>query len=383
MMGTDLQVRRTLDMTRAPTEQWNEEMMKLVASQVLKRASTKGEQLYCLAVADALGLNPFIDEIYFLPTKSKDGSGPGLKPYIGRNGLVKKATDRGAYFEADTVHENDKFRMARKRDGTVEVSHSYGAADRGEILGAYAFLHFRNGDRPAFFYAKLDEYLPTFDAEWKMAASPWGNQRSAMIEKCAMIGAGRKRLDLGNVLMDGELPIYEQQQAAGPDTATVVEAEVEPFGFDGLPERLRVAVARVEELSPGSWPPAKCEMVFTGMSDAELDAIAVVIEGEADLLAERAVVDAPGRSEEQAGDASSEEPASAEGLTEAEVVEEVLPPVESVERAAMLRARLRDLEDRMNEPELLEHESVELDHEYSVVEAQLHALEDPGQGSLI
>lgn len=185
MATTDLAVRRTLDLTRAPDEQWNEEMVKVVAKNIFRgKEITQPQLYYCLNVAESLALNPLIGEIYFLPAKSRDGAGPAWTPYIGRNGLVKKAGERGAYYESDTVHENDKFTMRRKSDGTMAVTHSYGTADRGEIIGAYAFLHFRNGDRPSFFYAKLSEYLPEFDNDWKMKVSPWGNQRSAMIEKC-------------------------------------------------------------------------------------------------------------------------------------------------------------------------------------------------------
>lgn len=376
MSSTDLDVRRTLDMTRAPTEQWNEEMMALVAATVLKRASTRGEQIYCLAVADALALNPFIDEIYFLPTKSTDGSGPGIKPYIGRNGLVKKAAERGAYFESETVHENDRFRVTRKANGEVTVTHSYGATDRGPIIGAYAFLHGPQWEHPSFFYAKLEEYLPTFDAEWKMSKSPWGNQRSAMIEKCAMIGAGRKRLDLGNVLMDGEIARFEQMQQAGP-APLAVEAPQE-FDWEALPAgpqtigRLRAAASALD------WTPAKAELVLRGLDQTELAAKADELEAQAQAAqsgsGDAAAADdlSPAEGSGSAAAAGSDD----EGVADAEVVPDA-------EHAAALERRIADLEERMAIAAPESDEFAMLSEELDAVQAELEAVRNPDQGSLL
>lgn len=379
-MTTAVELRRTLDLTRAPDEQWNDEMMRLVASQVLKRASTKSEQVYCLAVADALGLNPFIGEIYFIPSKSKDGSGPGLLPYIGRNGLVAKAAERNAYFESETVHANDKFSMRRRQDGTVAVAHSYGSAERGEIVGAYAFLHFRNGDKPAFFYAKLSEYLPSFDQDWKMAASPWGNQRSAMIEKCAMIGAGRKRLNLGNVLIDGEIARFEEQQARGPKQVESVPVEFDFAQFTADPELAR----RLEDAAGAAgWPPAKCEMVMTGQSTDALERIVAEMEVEANRPATGHVVDAPATPEVPEGDSPSEPTDTAEGgrMADEPPDADVLAPEES-ERVDTLMARAAQLEQRMMAAPEASDEQAAYSEELDQVNAELEALTNPDQTSL-
>src|SRR5579875_662347 len=135
-MATDVVVREgTFDLTRAPQERWNEEMLKVVAKNVFRGMEVTQPQLYfCLSVAESLGLNPMIQEIYFIPGKSRDGRGLAFVPYIGRNGLVMKASERGYYYESDTVHANDKFRIYRKADGERTCTHSYGAADRGEIV---------------------------------------------------------------------------------------------------------------------------------------------------------------------------------------------------------------------------------------------------------
>jgi hypothetical protein len=377
-MSTALEVRRSLDLTRAPNEQWNEEMVKVVAKNVFRgKDITQAQLYYCLNVAESLALNPMIGEVYFLPSKSKDGAGPAWAPYIGRNGLVKKANERGAYYESDTVHENDKFTMRRKQDGTMAVTHSYGSGERGAIVGAYAFLHFRNGDKPAFFYAKLDEYLPTFDQDWKMNASPWGNQRSAMIEKCAMIGAGRKRLDLGNVLIDAEGAIVAQMGDVGPRTAPPLPAQEVDFSqFTDDPELAAKLQAATEA---ADWPAAKCELVMAGRSREQLDAIAdgLLLEAQANQARSGHVTDAESPPEAQEGDTSSGAELSAEGVTDADVVDP-----EEAERIDMLMARAAQLEQRMMAAPDGSEEQVAYSEELDTVQAELEALTNPDQTSL-
>lgn len=381
-MATSTELARPagFDLTRAPNERWNEAMVEMVSKSLFRNQQMTQTALYfCLSVAEGLGLNPLVGEIYFIPGKSRDGKGPSLQPYIGRNGLVKKARERGHHFESETVRANDKFRMTRGRDGAIRITHSYGLDDRGDVVGAYAFLHDDAGVRkPAFFYARLDEYLPTFDADWKMDASPWGNQRSAMIEKCAMIGAARKRLDLGNVLMDGELASYEQQRDAGPGGEPVEAAVFDWGSLDAVPEplvdRLMAAVETVNEIDPTLWPVAKLELVFTGRSADELEMIAAGIEEDARTAASRAPQAAPERSEGREGDSSPEPDASGEGVTDAQVVEEA-----SVEH---LRSQVADLERALRDPDLDETERAELENELDALQTAIAAGEDPGQETL-
>lgn len=398
--GTAVEVRATLDLTRAPSEQWNAEMVATVAKNVFRgKAITQPQLYYCLSVAESLGLNPMIGEVYFLPSKSKDGAGPAWSPYIGRNGLVVKAAERGAYYESDTVHANDKFSMRRTRDGQVAVTHSYGSADRGEIVGAYAFLHFRNGDRPAFFYAKLSEYLPTFDQDWKMKASPWGNQRSAMIEKCAMIGAGRKRLNLGNVLIDAEGAIVEQMGSTGPRSVLAQEGDELDFAQftddPELAERLRLAAAGA------GWPAAKSEMVMAACSHDELEQIAAAIEREAMNRGASEHVAAAGATPEVPADDPSPEPdgtaegrrmadeAAAADLAEAELermADEVVTDAQVVEpeeqeRVEALMARAARLEQQMMGAADASDEQAAYSAELDLVQAELDALSNPDQTS--
>lgn len=386
MSSTDLVERRSFDLTRAPDEQWNEEMTKLVASQVLRgRAVTKGELYFCLAVADGLNLNPFVGEVYFIPGKGKDGEGPRLTPYIGRTGLVKKADEQGCYFESETVRENDKFRMTRRASGEVVVTHSYGMADRGKIVGAYAFLHERaEGVKPAFFFARWEEYAPKFDQEWKFEKSPWGNQESAMIEKCAKIGAGRKRLQLGNVLSDGEITRVQQMQEVGPGRR--LEAPQGEFDWSTLQAsesviaRLRDAVEALNEVVPFSWTPARLEMVLTGMGSVELERLAESIEAEAERARARVSVspEPPAADDltptDGSGSAAGAEDGS-DGVQDAVVVADA-------EHAEALQRRLDGLAEDLNDP-LISPENAKLaQEEYDKVERELAAVKDPGQTSL-
>lgn len=353
---------RSFDLTRAPSEQWNEEMLKLVAGTVLKGASTRAEQFYCLAVADSLNLNPFIDEIYFIKVKSRDGGGKVLKPYIGRNGLVAKATERGAYYDAAEVHANDEFEVERTQTGRVKMRHKWSPKDRGAIIGAWAMLYGPWG-HPAFSYIDIAEYKPTFDEQWKADGSPWYNQEAAMAQKCAMIVAGRQRLQLGNVLGDGEIERVAQQNGQGP--ALLTETPL-AFDFDALPasqeirDRLRAAVDAANAVQADSWLPAKLEMLAAGRDEAGLIELIQRIEGDA---------------------ASYVEPEPVDGeIVDAEPVPDPTP--EQLERAAALQVRIAGLQERFDACADTD-EAEALQQEIDMVGAELAAVGDASQQSLI
>jgi hypothetical protein len=104
--------RSGFDLTHAPWRQWDKQMVDLCKATVFPQAQDEATVYFCLAVADSLGLNPFAGEVYFIPSKARDGNPAGAKPYIGREGLVKKASERDYYFEGDVVCKEDKFRIA-------------------------------------------------------------------------------------------------------------------------------------------------------------------------------------------------------------------------------------------------------------------------------
>lgn len=365
-MSTDVAVRdQTFDLTRAPQERWNKDMIEVVAKNVFRgKTITEPQLFFCLAIAESLNLNPLTGEVYFIPGKSSDGQGPAYLPYIGRNGLVKKATERGYYYESDTVHENDKFRIVRGKDGERTCTHSYGHGDRGAIVGAYAFLHRRGGgETPSFFYAPWDEYVPTFDADWKLAKSPWGNQSSAMIEKCAMIGAGRKRLDMGNVLADGEIERVMQQQEVGPSSSPMVTAGSNEFDFATLTDDAELVDRLRAGAEAAEWTAAKCEMSMTGRSHDHLVKIAEHLE----TLNRSEPVEPPDAEEE---------------IADAEVVHEPLTE-EQQEHQAALQLQITDLEDRMRMAAPDSEEAEVLQEEIDRVGAELAALNDPDQTTLL
>lgn len=364
-MSTELVTReRTFDLTRSPDEQWNEEMLKLVAATVLKGSATRSEQYYCLAVADSLNLNPFVDEIYFIKVKSRDGGGKVLKPYIGRNGLVAKATERGAYYQAAEVHENDVFEVETTTTGRTKLHHKYGHKDRGAIVGAYAFLH-GPWKIPGFAYIDIEEYLPTFDEKWKEDASPWYNQRAAMAKKCAMIVAGRERLQLGNVLADGEIDRVQQQMAAGAPETPQEETEFD-WGSVSAPqemvERLRAAVEVANTIEALTWTPAKLQMLVPGLDEQAIVALAERIERE-NAAAGRA--DVPEAEPE-------EEVVDAQPLTDEESA-----------RVEVLQNRIAKLKERLDDGPWDEREQAELQEEMDQLGAELAAIGNPDQGSLL
>lgn len=393
-MGTELERARTFDLTRSPSEQWNEEMLALVGATVLKGASTKAEQYYCLAVADSLNLNPFIDEIYFIKVKSRDGGGKVLKPYIGRNGLVAKATERGAYYQSAAVHENDRFEIEVTSTGRTKMTHRYGAKDRGPVIGAYAFLHGSSWKIPAFRYIDIEEYKPTFDEQWKEDASPWYNQTSAMAEKCAMIVAGRERLPLGNVLADGEIERVVQQTEAGPTRPTLAEGTPAEFDYDALAvlvsdpagvRGLRATVEEANELDPVAWTPAKLEMVTAGMDAGDVAGLTARIRRDVEAVRTRT-----GRSpvSEAVDVQSPAEGARSPGAAPVAVAGDVIDVAPMSDRDAQRVASLEDqiqglsdLLDAMGDDD--PSRASEISDEMAHLEREANAIRNAAQSSLL
>jgi hypothetical protein len=308
---------------------------------------------------------------------------------VGRNGLVNKAERAGCYYEAETVCANDRFRMTRKKDATVEVTHSYTQADRGEIVGAYAFLHDRRpGIKPAFFYAPLDEYLPKLDAEWKMAKSVWGNQRSAMIEKCAMVGAGRKRLRLGNLLADGEIGrVQEMQAITGP---AMVEPTEQEFDWPLLVERvgpgpvkvLHDALDFLHELDPDGWPPAKLEMMLGGMDAGGVVELAERIDAEARQRVQSLSAEQPAEGDQPPAEGPGS-PGDASGAADGGEIMADAVVVPDAEHVAALEARADGIRRRLADGPWDEREQDDLNAELEKVEGEITAASNPDQGKLL
>lgn len=264
-----------------------------------------------LAVAAQLGLNPLLGEVWLIPVRMKIRDAEGKKVWadryrvaVGRDGLLKNARrskgKRGGYrgLQYDVVCERDSFEVAYTGDfeHDPKVLHRYATKPmafgegedaqryRGRIIGAWAKLTI-DGEPPHFYFANLREHGRTrVDSEtgargWDGA---WG-YTSGMVLKSAQSYV--LRIGLG---VTGIVPVDELRDPGElrEDRAAAPAAGEESFDWDDaiadedLRGRLFRAVATANEQEAGSWLPAKCEMVLSGRTDAELRALAEQIEAE-------------------------------------------------------------------------------------------------------
>ena len=127
-----------------------------------------------LAMSQLYGLSPLLGEIWLLETDVFDREsgtwGKELRPAVGRDGFLKVLSRDDNVItppRGNVVCSNDHFEVIDNGE-EVKVDHritlgkgSGEAAEaeaRGEILGAWAILRFRDGRAPFYFYAPLSEY---------------------------------------------------------------------------------------------------------------------------------------------------------------------------------------------------------------------------------
>lgn len=325
-------------------------------------------------------------------------------PTVGRDGLLHKARQskgaRGGFkgLQAQVVCERDSFDVVYTGDiaNDPQVLHRFAskptefAADvdpgryRGKIIGAWAKCYV-DGEPPTFYFASVKEHArlkhvwawneavrkrqPMFYAPdggvtfAEFTQRPGGGMDrnrpvqefegawdylSTMILKAAQSYVLRIALGVTGFVPHDEL--RDPQEWAETPLPAVDSTTAGPDGFDleeALPvvdpelrERLQRAVDTANEQDAFSWGPAKCEMVLTNRSEAELRSIVEDIESENDLRAQRL-------------DRESRE---AETITDAEIVEEppAKPPVPSeeevrAERVEWLRGRVEELRERIGQ----------------------------------
>lgn len=255
--GKALDTRRTVDVTRADFEKFDDQLVALVRSAIMPPEATNADTYFLLLLSARYGLDPFLREIWAAKMKGRTGEQGGVAIMVGRDGMLSIAerhrTFRG--FRNQAVYENDEFSYdAEPRempDGTFShVRHSFDVTkDRGRLLGAWAEIY-RQGRPPVFFWAPLEDYMPT--SERKLEYSPWRSMKNVMIEKCALSTGLRVAFRITGIYIEEEMwsalqPVPEQVQ---------VEESRWPED-ERLAEWLALLFDAAEEAQPGSWLPGK------------------------------------------------------------------------------------------------------------------------------
>lgn len=351
----------------------NRQRLALIKKTVAEGA-TDAEVGMFLELAAKYDLDPFAHEVWCVKGKGRDGSDGRLLIMVGRDGLRKIAARSSIHIDGDVVHENDEFTITRTPTGNRTVAHSYGKPqDRGELIGAWAEC--RAGGplgRPlGFFYAPLEEYMPTNEA--KLKYSPWGSQRSVMILAAAERQALRQATPLSGLLVEGEADRNLELEAGGIPTPAELQATINRVIPAEHCSRAEELIHDMNALAPGTWTPGKAEMVFAGKTAYAITAEFSAMERAIDELRARGVQ--PAVAEEPDG-----EPAEAEVVDEAEAVVEPREPTPSEQRKI---DRINELAEAIAGDELTEQQRSDADAEIDALRGELPPEVSPEQGTLL
>ena len=296
-MSQDLVSTHPLDMTKAASSSFDDDMKAIIRNTVNPNASEAEFELF-LELAARYSLNPLNGELYLAKMPGGDGSPPKFVPIVGRAGYVSVAQRQMAYrgLRSDVVRSRDVFELAWDEadlDGTTpKVVHRYRftvspaedtepaqmdetAAEReprkrGPIIGAWAKV-FCEGRAPTFFYASWNEYAPRDISRSRF----WKQHPSEAIRKCAVSNAVREAFSLSGLYDEAEMA--RAMETSGTDELAL---PVEPdYGDDELGERIRALVHEASQLGL-AYRPQKVRLTLEGATDEERAAFADMLERE-------------------------------------------------------------------------------------------------------
>lgn len=364
--GTELAVGGQALLERPIYDQIDSRKLQVIKSTVAKGASDTELAMF-LELAARLDLSPFTGEIWCAKSPGRDGREGKLLIMVGRDGLLKNAERYPDYrgYDSGVVREGDYFERVGPDPAAPTLRGRAGVVHReahpkeaGEILGAWCVAE-RQNRPPRYFYAPLSEYMPEFDADWKLKKSPWGNQVSAMIEKVPISVTHRTLCGITGVYLQEEVDRMLQPveaTAAAPDPLESIEDE-------DARDTAREALATIHGAHPDAWPDAKLEMMLKGANMNRQHEVAAML----------------------AREAAAATPPDADVVDDTIVEPPKQQPAEPDGDAAVLRLRAGLLEDRAKEAATEEERAAVLE-ELDGVEARLReqeANDNPGQDSLL
>jgi recombination protein RecT len=141
--------------------------------------------MHALLEAARLGLEPGTPEFYLTPRFGKDPGVLGITGYKGEVELIYRA-GAVASVKAEVVYERDEFRFTPDMERPHHVVDWF--ADRGRVLGAYAYAEMIGGGVSKVVVIGPAEIERAKSASSSAAAShsPWATDYAAMVLKTAV-----------------------------------------------------------------------------------------------------------------------------------------------------------------------------------------------------
>lgn len=170
-----------------------------VIQNTVAKGTTKVELAYFINVCRSVGLNPFVKEIWCY----KDNKG-SLLVFAGRDGFLAKAQKNPRFngIRSSEVCKNDNFSIDIANN---KIEHTFGLAERGEIIGAYAIVFRKNGE-PTIEFADFKFYNKGYNT--------WKTHPAEMIKKVAETHALKKAFGISGIQSE-----YDFQENNGIATA--------------------------------------------------------------------------------------------------------------------------------------------------------------------
>lgn len=360
-------------------EQISPRQLELIQKTVAKGLNN-AETGHFLEIARSLGMNPWANEIWAAKSKPKNGGEGKLLLMVGRDGLIGHAErnfDDYLGYDSGVVYEHDDFERlpepaadAKTMKARAGVVHRQAhPKDRGDVVGAWAVCE-RRGRPIRYFYAALDEYMPTSNGQ--LEYSPWGSAVAAMIEKVPISITHRTLCGLGSVYLEEEVARarFDTEAAATPipESRAELESAIREHVPTKLADRACGLIMEADDLAPNSWSVAKVEMTFKGKTAYAISAEVAAIE--------KSVEELRARPRSVVEDLQEEHVAQGGALADADVTDaEVVPddgaqPASSEEaevRERVKAKRIEDLEADLHAEDLTEERQGEIEDELDML----------------
>jgi len=215
---------------------WSPEEVAVIKATVAKN-TTDSELAFFLSVAKSLGLNPFNKEVWCYKDHQNN-----LLVFTGRDGYLAQAQKSPFYngLRSSEVCKNDVFTMDIFNN---KITHEFGIAERGEIVGGYSVV-FRKDGEPTIEYADFKVYYKGKKRSGDLIySSPWNTTPAEMIKKVAEAHALKKAFGISGVQS-----VYDYDIDADKGTAIPIDHQIAAEPVDELTDRI---VEKLDELVNG------------------------------------------------------------------------------------------------------------------------------------
>lgn len=191
---------------------YSPEQIAIIKNNIAKN-TTDSELAYFVGVCAGVGLNPLLKEIWCY----KDYKG-NLLVFAGRDGFLAKALKSPLFsgLRSSEICKNDEWEIDIPM-GIVKHKITKIGSERGEIIGAYAFV-FKKDCQPTLEFVEFKTYC-RIDKDGK-PYSAWKTHPSDMIKKVAETHALKKAFGLSSVQSEYD---FENGKPINTTTVTVVE----------------------------------------------------------------------------------------------------------------------------------------------------------------